>query len=251
MESLIHLSQIGSTNNYLRELLTKDPELPAYTIVDTHTQTSGRGQRGNSWESEPGQNISCSILLRPELPESVTTFDLNRVTSLALFTLLSRYIEPSQIRVKWPNDLLIGQRKIAGILTENEWLGDRLNYTIVGIGLNVKQTQFGAYHPSATSLALEGIALPQGYEAWHHPMVQEIALLLQEEMERLTYDVKALREEYHQYLYGYQQERAYQLPSGERLLGTILQVLPNGLLEIESTSRGKELFAFKEISTLL
>lgn len=251
MESLIHLTQIGSTNNYLRELLTKDPELPAYTIVDTHTQTSGRGQRGNSWESEPGKNISCSILLRPELPHGVTTFDLNRVTSLALFTLLSRHIQPTEIAIKWPNDLLIGRRKIAGILTENEWLGDRLNYTIVGIGLNVKQTQFGDYHPVATSLALEGITFPENYEAWHHSMVREIAQLLQQEMKRLADDVEALRKLYHQHLYGYQQEQEYQLPSGERFLGTIQQVLPNGLLEIESATRGKEHFAFKEISTIL
>lgn len=244
---LIHLPEVASTNSYLRALLEQQPELTQYTTVDAYAQVAGRGQRGNSWESEAGQNISCSILLRPLLPEGATTFDLNIAVSLALHDTLSHYLAPELIRIKWPNDIIIsGQRKIAGLLIENEWLGAQLEYSIIGIGLNVRQTTFGDYRPVATSLALEGAALAEGYEEWHHTLLHQLVRAIKRRMEQLSQELPLMRQEYHSHLLALGEERSYTLPDGEEFLGTILGVLPNGLLEVD-TPTGIRHFHFKEI----
>lgn len=247
---LIHLPEVDSTNNYLRKLLEELPELPQYTMVDAYAQTAGRGQRGNHWESAPGQNISCTLLLRPQLPEGATTFDLNVLVSLALYDTLSRYIDPESIFIKWPNDIIICQdRKIAGILIENEWLGSSLEYSIIGIGLNVQQTTFGDYYPVATSLAIEGSQLPEEYHEWHYPLLEQIANRIKRREEHLRQDLQGLRQEYHHHLLGLGEERPYALPDGTQLTGTIQRVEPNGLLAV-STSHGIRLFPFKQIRFL-
>lgn len=248
---LIHLPEVGSTNNYLRQMLEQQPELPEYTIVDAYAQTEGRGQRGNSWESNAGENISCSILLRPNLPEEAFTFDLNIVVSLALHDALCRYLAPESIQIKWSNDIIVGHnRKIAGILIENEWLGSQLEYSIIGIGLNVRQTAFGEYHPVATSLALEGAQLPLYYEEWHPTLIAQIASSLQARQEQLGTQLHELRQEYHSRLLGLGEERSYALPNGTQFLGTIRCVHPNGLLEVD-TPQGIHHYHFKEIRMLL
>lgn len=248
---LIHLPETDSTNNHLRKLLEEQPQLPAYTIVDAYAQTAGRGQRGNSWESEPGQNISCSILLRPKLPEGATTFDLNIIVSLALHDTLSSYLNPDCIQIKWPNDVIIdNSKKIAGLLIENEWLGSKLEYSIIGIGLNVRQTGFGAYHPLATSLALEGALLPDHYDEWHHPLIKQIAVSMQKRQQQLVTQLADLRKEYHSRLLALAEEHSFALPDGTQFVGTIRGVQPNGLLDVD-TPIGVRQFQFKEIRMLL
>lgn len=248
---LIHLPETDSTNNHLRKLLEEQPQLPAYTIVDAYAQTAGRGQRGNSWESEPGQNISCSILLRPKLPGGATTFDLNIIVSLALHDTISRHIAPEHIQVKWPNDIMVNNRqKIAGILIENEWIGSNLEYSIIGIGLNVRQTVFGDYHPTATSLSLEGVSLSDDYPVWHHSIVKQIATSIKVREAQIDTQLHKLRREYHTRLLGLGEERAFVCPDGTPLLGTIRGVLPNGLLEV-NTLQGIRQFQFKDIRMAL
>lgn len=242
---LIHLNETTSTNSYLRHLLQQEPQLPEYTMVECYSQTAGRGQRGNSWESQPGQNLTCSILLRPTLPQVATTFDLNIIVSLALRELLTQWISPERIKVKWPNDLMVDHRKIAGILIENEWSGAQWDYAIVGIGLNVHQTHFAHYHPQATSISLESHT-PISQEEWVPPMLQKLTQLLQHYTQLLHHSIDALRQEYHRHLLGYQQTQLYQLPTGEIIAGTIQSVHPNGLLQI-ATSQGTHTYAFKEI----
>lgn len=247
---LIHLPEVASTNTYLRQLLKTEPHLPQYTVVDSYAQTAGRGQRGNSWETNPGENISSSVLLRPQLPPQATTYDLNIVVSLALYDLLSRYISEQVVKVKWPNDIMIGDKKICGILIENEWLGSDWDYSIVGIGLNVKQTTFGDYHPVATSMALEGAVLAEDYETWHHGLISELTEAIQERMHGLATHHTELRSEYHRHLLGLGERRNYALPDGCEFTGVIESVLPNGLLQV-STPHGTQHFAFKEIRMLL
>lgn len=246
----IHLEETNSTNSYLRELIRKDPKLDAYTYVTTYEQTSGRGQSGNSWEAEPGKNISLSLLLRPEkYQDGYTPFDLNIVSSLSLYDFLAKRLPSKEsINVKWPNDILIDGRKIAGILTENEWMGDQWEYAIVGIGLNVFQTQFGAYRPEATSLMLEAdIKEPKTYEDWHHSMTKEIVENFQSRFRMLSESPVQVRREYLSYLYRYQEENApFRIPNGRSFEGTIIGVEPNGLLVIKEGDETHH-FAFKEV----
>lgn len=245
--NLISLNEVQSTNTYLRQLIESEKELEEYTIVDCYAQTKGRGQRGNSWESNPGENLSCSVLLHPS--EVAHPFDLNIIVSLAVRDLLSEYIKNKEIWIKWPNDLLVGERKIAGILIENEWLGMEWKYSIVGVGLNVCQERFGEYTPAATSFNIEGVGLPSSYKAWHNPLLEKLVNSIKDRRDQLLKDTKELRRIYHQHLLGYQRERKYRLPNGKEFFGIIQEVLPNGLLSVK-TEEGISLYAFKEIATL-
>lgn len=243
----IHLQSVGSTNSYMKELLEREPSLPQMTIVSAFEQSSGRGQRGNSWEAAPGQNLSCSILLRPQQRPEISTFDLNVVTSLALRDLLIKFLPHKSIKVKWPNDILILNRKIAGILIENEWLGSEWTYAIVGIGLNVLQEDFANYTPQATSIAIEGGKVSTQYEVWHLQLIEQLAECLERRLDQMYHALAELRLEYHQNLYAYlDPEQLYTLPSGEQFRGQLIGVKNNGLLTIEKEGK-QQLYAFKEI----
>ena len=133
--NLIHLPSTRSTNTYLKELLEKDPSTEAYTIVSTDEQTGGRGQKGNTWESKPGQNLTISILLRPDMNAApkARNFDLNIVASLAVRDVLAEHLTRSKVEVKWPNDILVNHKKVAGILIENEFEGSELTLSLIHI----------------------------------------------------------------------------------------------------------------------
>lgn len=106
-------------------------------------QTAGRGQTGNGWESEEGQNLLCSILLPPRK----NLFELNMVVAAAVQRLLGE-----DFTIKWPNDVYYGDKKIAGILVENAIIGNEIKYSIAGIGLNVNQTEWKSDAPNPVSL---------------------------------------------------------------------------------------------------
>ena len=138
----IHLAQVDSTNSYLRRRLAEEPELEEYTVVTATDQTAGRGQPGHRWEATAGQNLTMTLLLHPSdlMEEGGTLFDLNILTALAVREALLHELPPgAEVRVKWPNDLLVGGRKICGILIENSFSSSRLDASVVGIGVNVLQ----------------------------------------------------------------------------------------------------------------
>ncbi|MCU0420562.1 MAG: biotin--[acetyl-CoA-carboxylase] ligase [Cyclobacteriaceae bacterium] len=149
-QKLVSVPECHSTNTLLAELLQRH-ELPEGTAVVTPHQTAGRGQRGNTWTSQPGKNLTVSFLLFPTFAEAARAFEITQMASLAVLDTVSAYVPGA--RVKWPNDILVGARKMAGILIENQVQGAFLSQAIVGIGLNVNQTDFAL--PTATSLARE------------------------------------------------------------------------------------------------
>ncbi len=114
--NLIKLPETASTNTWLKENCAT---LPHGSVALTDNQTAGRGQRGNSWEAEPGKNLTCSILLRPVALHPSRQFLISEIVSLAvvetLRELLSPHISPDRIKVKWPNDIYVDNLKIAGI----------------------------------------------------------------------------------------------------------------------------------------
>lgn len=241
----IHLERVDSTNNYLKALIENNDALEEWTYVTAYEQTIGRGQRGNSWESEAGKNLSLSLLIRPRVLNEYTPFDLNIVTSLSLIDLLCPKI--NGLKIKWPNDLLVGNKKIAGILTENEWMGNQWAYSIVGIGLNVYQTKYREYIPQATSLSLETLTQqPLDYPSWHHPLAKELVLLIRQRMDQLYSSPLELRKEYLSHLYRYQESALYATPDGKEFQGMIVGVEPSGILQIKSNECTRR-FAFKEV----
>lgn len=150
-QRVIRLDQVDSTNNFAMGLL-KGMNLEEGAVVTTAKQTRGKGQRGNSWESEPGRNITCSVVLKPTFLDPAHQFDLTRIISLALTDVLMDVLPEHEVRIKWPNDVFVDDGKIAGILIENVLNGSQIAYSVVGIGFNVNQVAFISGGSAATSL---------------------------------------------------------------------------------------------------
>lgn len=148
------LDSCPSTN----AVLAARPDLPhGYTVV-ARSQTAGRGQRGNSWEAEPGKNLTFSLLLRPKELPVTRQFELSMVVALAvkeaIDNALAAYGSPLHADIKWSNDIYVADKKICGILIENKLAGINIERSVVGIGINVNQTVFLSDAPNPTSLAL-------------------------------------------------------------------------------------------------
>lgn len=146
----VSLPTCPSTNDLASSML-KAGQAGEGTVIRSGSQTAGKGQRGNTWESEPGQNLLFSIVLSPGFLSVTEQFQLTLLSSLAIYDALSTYI-PEGLRIKWPNDIYWQDRKIGGILIENSLRGQQVENSIIGIGLNVNQRSFPV--PSASSLAL-------------------------------------------------------------------------------------------------
>jgi BirA family transcriptional regulator, biotin operon repressor / biotin---[acetyl-CoA-carboxylase] ligase len=151
----IRLEEVASTNTFALELVRSTPVAEG-TVVSAQHQTAGRGQRGSQWQSNPGENLTLSIVLRPAFLAPSAQFDLTRVVALAVAETVEQTCEGTgvKISVKWPNDIYINQRKVAGILVETILGNNRFVAAVVGIGLNVNQLQFGELAARATSLRL-------------------------------------------------------------------------------------------------
>lgn len=143
------LESCASTNTEL----AGRADVPHGAVLATRTQTAGRGQRGNSWEAEPGKNLTFSIVLRPTDFPAARSFELSMVTALAVSDYLQAFLPAHSVKVKWPNDIYVDDRKICGILIENSFCGTRLDRMIIGIGINVNQTIFLSDAPNPVSLA--------------------------------------------------------------------------------------------------
>jgi BirA family biotin operon repressor/biotin-[acetyl-CoA-carboxylase] ligase len=149
-QNIITLKSVDSTNNYLKEILSKSKPLPEGTVILAVEQSAGRGQLGNRWHSESGKNLTFSVLLNPTFLAVEQQFELNKAVSLALNDVLSTYFGVSA-KIKWPNDSYIGTQKIGGMLIENNIHGNLLKHAIIGIGLNVNQLSFPSVLKNVTS----------------------------------------------------------------------------------------------------
>jgi BirA family biotin operon repressor/biotin-[acetyl-CoA-carboxylase] ligase len=147
----IHLPEIDSTNSYLLQQLASGADYPDGTVVFTTCQTHGRGQVNNSWESEPGQNLAFSLLLKPEFLPITMNFALSELTALAIAETLDELVEGFSI--KWPNDIYHDDRKAVGILIENRLSGHSITHSVIGVGINLNQREFRSNAPNPVSVA--------------------------------------------------------------------------------------------------
>lgn len=144
-----HLIETDSTNIYIRRLLENSNLENGYTAY-TLFQTSGKGQRGNSWESEKGKNLTFSTLLHSLQLDASSQFIISEIISLAILNVLNK--ETSSISIKWPNDIYWQDKKIAGILIENDLMNTIIYRSIIGVGLNLNQETFTSKAPNPVSL---------------------------------------------------------------------------------------------------
>lgn len=200
-------------------------------------QSAGRGQAGNRWESEPGQNLTFSIVLEnPVEPES--HFYLNIFLSLALTKSLNQ-ITGRELQIKWPNDLMAAGKKIGGILIENTIQGKLIRYSVAGIGLNVNQTHFN--FPSATSLSLL-----TGTTFKKDALLEKILIAMEAEFSRLKRkDFSGLLADWLQHLYLLNKPHQF-LKGEETFEGVITGIDRHGRLEMKINSV-THYFNFKEI----
>lgn len=152
MDDIIRKPSLDSTNAYAQSL-SIDDDLACGTVVLTYNQTNGRGQLTNHWESEIGKNLTISVILKPKFIFAGDQFNISRIISLAIYDVLNSYME--NVSIKWPNDIYVGNKKIAGVLIENTIMGSSIEYSICGIGLNVNQSLFLSNAPNPTSMFLE------------------------------------------------------------------------------------------------
>ncbi len=144
-----HFATLGSTNDYLKDLA----DAPEFTCVIADQQTAGRGRRTRTWVSTPGEGLYLSVLLRPPLGTNIALLSL--LAAVAVAETIAQY-DVAGLDIKWPNDVLLGERKVCGILVEGASSGAHAARIIIGIGINLNHQQFPPeISATATSLALQ------------------------------------------------------------------------------------------------
>lgn len=238
-----YLASVDSTNIFANNLLSKSTPIEG-TVIYTDNQYAGRGQIGSKWESAVGENIILSIILYPKFLPIQAQFKLNQVVALAVYDLLAAFISPtSQLSVKWPNDIYIKDKKIGGILIENKLKGNLLASTIIGVGLNINQSNFSPNLPNPTSLLLETQKEEDTYA---------LIGLFCEHLERRYLQLKggqykSLEQDYLNVLYAYQEWRTYKIAVTKTTFeGKIIGISPEGKLQIQTRNELLE-FYFKEV----
>jgi BirA family biotin operon repressor/biotin-[acetyl-CoA-carboxylase] ligase len=242
--SVVYLPTCHSTNDIAASLIGK-PQIFEGTVVVTSNQTAGKGQRGNTWESEPFKNLTFSLILHPNFLKVSQQFNLNIVISLAVYDLLTIYLG-EKVKIKWPNDIYVidhgFQKKICGILIQNFIKKDSLEHSVAGVGINVNQVTFG--EAKATSLNLisgQQFDLEELLRIFMEKAEKRYLLLKNEEIE-------PLKSEYFRVLLGFNQTRKFKSGKGE-FEGKIIGIDDIGRLMIESDQEISK-FSFKEVEFL-
>jgi BirA family biotin operon repressor/biotin-[acetyl-CoA-carboxylase] ligase len=189
----IELQSIDSTNNYAMRQVHAGVAHHGFAVL-AHEQTAGKGQRQKHWQAAPGKNLMLSAVIAPEALYPVPHFRFSMGMAVAAHGLLKKFT--NDVKIKWPNDLFIGDRKAGGILIENNLSGGAWRFAVVGIGLNINQTDFGDLQHKATSLRQ---VTGQVYE------VLQLAKTLCSELDGVLKKLKITPDEieqtYHQQLY--------------------------------------------------
>ena len=240
---LFFFDKLPSTNTQTVKLLESD-YLPEGSVIYTSFQTAGRGQKGNSWESEEGKNLLISIVLYPYMLNPNDQFLISMTISLGVCDFLRRYV--NHISIKWPNDIYVNNDKIAGILIENFISGNLIEKSIAGIGLNINQRKFLSDAPNPVSLAL--LTRPD-YDL-SVCLDQLIADIDNRYKQLISENYFQIREEYISHLFHLNRWKKYRSFSGE-FTGRILSVRDSGELQVEKHSGKIVEYRFKEIDFVL
>ena len=238
---------IDSTNS---EAFRQIESANDFSIYAAKFQTSGRGQKGNSWESAIGENLTFSILIRPLLLKAANQFLVSQIVALGIVKYLKGY--DLKAKIKWPNDIYIEDRKICGILIEHYLSGDNLSVSIIGIGLNLNQREFASDAPNPTSMLLErGMELNPGRE------LERILSFIQDYYSRLNVSSynsfkDKIEAEYRDSLYRYMEFFYFQESGTNRVIeARIVGIDKSACLILEKRDGSKTSYAFKEIKYLL
>lgn len=238
------VSETLSTNGLLKSIADKESVSEGYTVIAV-SQTAGHGQIGAFWESQPGQNLTFSFLLRPEFLKADQMFLLSKAVSLGIVDYLNSFGE--EFKIKWPNDIYYKDKKICGVLIENQLMGDSIVYSIVGIGLNINQEVFISDAPNPVSLyniigrkldlTAELPRLLDQIEVWYQMLADG------------WYD--KIDEAYFSHLYRTGAHYMFRTSDSVLFSGFIANVESNGRLSIVDSDGETRSFLFKEVEFVL
>ncbi|MEM6763719.1 MAG: biotin--[acetyl-CoA-carboxylase] ligase [Bacteroidota bacterium] len=240
-KNFIELAEIDSTNVAAIKLL--DTDLPEGTVIWAHKQTAGKGQRGNSWFSEEGKNLTFSLIYYPTFLPLKDVFSLSKAACLGVRAAIQYFMPDALVQVKWPNDVRINHRKVAGILIENQLTAALLKSTVIGIGANVNQLLF----PASVQATATSMKAHTGKNYDREEVLTEMLHQIESRYLRVRErGSQALDQEYYQHLYGFR-EWIHVSKEGKEMLAQVIAVEPSGdiLMEIEGRQRT---FGLKEIS---
>ncbi len=241
---IIKLNTIGSTNTFLKEMAFKGL-IENYTVVTAENQFEGRGQMGSKWESEKGKNLTFSVFVRFGEFEIAGNNYLSYATSLALFRVLLTYKLP-KLKIKWPNDILSDGKKIGGILIENNFKKKYLNYSVIGIGINVNQECYSSELKEATSL--KNIL---GKEVDKDNLLASFLKSIKKEIDRcVPENFQEIKREYLDHLYKKETPTMFKDSKGVVFMGKIVGVSSSGSLQVTLENELIKEYDVKEIQFL-
>jgi len=216
---------ILSTNDMMRSLVRKQ-DVDPFTVIMAQEQIAGKGQRGRKWVSEKGKNLLCSLFYKPKHLKANEQFILTQLISVSIVEAIKKFIDHSnhKLSIKWPNDIYSGDRKLAGILIENAILGKYIQYSIIGVGLNINQEVF-------SDNLLNTVSLYQLSKKKHNIKSVLKEIIKNFEINRhLSHNV--LKEKYAKYLFGLNELRSF-IIRGEKRIASIKGVHDIGTLVLE------------------
>jgi BirA family biotin operon repressor/biotin-[acetyl-CoA-carboxylase] ligase len=241
--NLVTLTEVDSTNNFLKQALANSTPLTEGTVIMAESQYAGRGQQLNKWHSEPGKNLTFSVLLKPSFLAVNQQFDLTIAISVGIVKALQKVLG-NGVKIKWPNDVYFNDGKLGGVLIENMVQGLQIKNTIIGIGLNINQVSFSAKVPNPVSVKQ---ILHRDYDV--KLLLAEICSCIEAAYLMLkTGNIEPLKAFYLQNLYWMNELKPFK-SNGEQFDGRIKDVTNNGQL-IVSFGADLRLFDFKEIEFL-
>ena len=245
MPHYIKVSQTASTNTYLSRLAAT---LPGGTVIYTPSQTAGRGQKGNSWESEDGKNLTFSLLLKRPPVKARDQFYLSEAAALAVVEALTAEAGDG-FSVKWPNDVYWQDKKVCGMLLENSLDGTDIATCIVGIGINVNQERFLSDAPNPVSL----INIT-GREHDLMALLKRVCSRIEQLVDSLADDSarRDLHERYMTALYRNDgQQHPWEDATGHRFMASVAGIAPDGTLTLLHDDGTRHDYLFKQVKHII
>lgn len=230
---IVHVDETDSTNRWMKE--NGEGEM----VVVADFQTAGKGCGTNSWESERGKNLLFSVLIHPQRISVRSQFIITQMVSVALCNTLEHYIS-QPIEIKWPNDIYVGDRKICGVLIENRLEGLCIKDCIIGIGLDVNQTEFRSDAPNPVS-----IKLLTGRDTDRNELLAQFISELQLAMQN-----KSIHQEYLNRLYRRKGMHPFEA-DGTRFMANVVGTTDDGRLMLQDANGVARLYRFKEVTFII
>ncbi len=241
---LIKKDLIDSSNNYAKQLLSNSKPIEGTAIL-TDFQSEGRGQRDNVWQSNPSENITLSIILYPNI-KTEQYFLLNEMISIGIRDALVNYLPEANVEIKWPNDILVNKKKIAGILIENNIFNGVIVSSVIGIGVNVNQITF------RKSIVATSLKLILQKEVSIEKLIESLFSSIEHAYLLGKRNVAFIKSTYCQFLYGYRNQiEVKHVETDMTLKGQIDAIGEDGILDFLTIENKHYFFSFKEIKFLL